>query len=102
MSTRSAEPGDPAVRFLLAAPEPAIRHAALGELFERPAEDPEVAAARTAIPDGPIVRALLAKQNADGQFRVRPYQKVDGRALGLVSLSALRVLKAAGRWAVPA
>jgi hypothetical protein len=77
---------DPAVDRLLRSDEPAIRHAALVELLDRPAEDAEVRAARAAIGDGPIVRALRAFRSD-----LHPYQKWQGAHWRLVSLVDLGV-----------
>ena len=80
---------DRAIAFLLRSPEPAIRHAALVELLDRSAEDPEALAAWSAIPDGPIVRALLAGQAPDGSFGVHAYAKWRGAHWRLVALMDL-------------
>lgn len=79
-----------AIDWLLACSEPAIRYRTLTELLDRPAEDPEVLTARAAIPGGPIVRALLAGQAADGTFGGAPYRKWTGGHWRLVSLADLR------------
>jgi hypothetical protein len=82
---------DPALDFLLASDEPAIRHAALAELLDRPQDDPAVRAARQAIPDGPIVGGLLAGRGQDGRWPVHPYAKWGGAHWRLVSLADLAV-----------
>ncbi|HEX5148840.1 MAG TPA: hypothetical protein VFW02_07150 [Candidatus Limnocylindrales bacterium] len=82
---------DPALQLLLDSDEPAIRHAALTELLDRPPDDPDVAAARAAIPTGPIVAGLVAGQEPDGQFGVHPYTKWSGAHWRLVSLMDLGV-----------
>ncbi len=82
---------DPGLDFLLGSDEPAIRHAALTGLLDRPARDTEVRAARSRIPDGPIVRRLLAGQRPDGGFGGHPYAKWGGAHWRLVSLADLGV-----------
>jgi hypothetical protein len=82
---------DPALDFVLASDEPAIRHAGLTELLDRPQDDPEVRSAREAIPDGPIVRGLLAARGQDGRWLVHPYAKWGGAHWRLVSLADLAV-----------
>jgi hypothetical protein len=82
---------DPVVEWLLQSEEPAIRHGALTQLLGRPASDPEVVAARTAIPAGPLVSALLAGQEDDGGFGFHPYRKWGGAHWRLVSLADLGV-----------
>jgi hypothetical protein len=83
--------GDPALDFLLGSREPTIRHAALTDLLGRHAGDPDVRAARSALLDGPIVRALIGGQRGDGDFGVHPYQKWAGAHWRLVSLAELAV-----------
>jgi hypothetical protein len=58
-------------------------------LLERPAEAPEVCAARAAIPHSRRVRTLLAGQWLDGGFGVLPDQKWTGAHWRLVSLVEL-------------
>jgi hypothetical protein len=82
---------DPALELLLRSEEPAIRHAALTRLLGRPADDPEVRNSRRAITTGPIVRALLGGQRADGGFGMHPYGKWGGAHWRLVSLADLGV-----------
>lgn len=59
--------GDP-LPWLLEESTPAIRHLTLRQLLDRPANDPEVVAARTAaMADDPIA-AILANQRPDGSW----------------------------------
>jgi len=77
---------DPGVDLLLHSGEPLIRYRALVDLAGAPADDPRVVAARAAIPDGPIARALLADQPGR-----HPYSKWRGAHWRLVSLMDLGV-----------
>ena len=77
---------DPGVEMLLGSAEPAIRYRALVDLAGARPEDPRVVAARAAIADGPIVRALLADQPGR-----HPYSKWIGAHWRLVSLADLGV-----------
>lgn len=85
---------DPAIQWLLESEDPSVRYFTLTELLDQPSDTPEVQAVRDQIAEGPRVRALLAGQGADGGFH--PYQKWAG-AHWMITLNALRVLKAAGR-----
>lgn len=67
MSWRQALEDDP-IPWLLGPDEPSVRTLALRDLLDRPADDPEVLAARRAIPDSPTVRAILAAQRPDGYW----------------------------------
>ncbi len=62
--------GDP-IPWLLAPENPSVRHRALIDLLNRPADDPEVCAAQAAIPSYPPVAELLAAQKGDGHW-VKP------------------------------
>lgn len=64
---------DAALQLLLDSYEPAIRHAALIELLDRPAADPQARALRAAIAGGAIVGRLV-----DGPTELHPYQKWRG------------------------
>jgi hypothetical protein len=78
-----------AVEWLLESDEPAVRHLTLTEVLGLPADAPEVVEVRGQIVDGPIVRGLLAGQQADGGFGVDAYSKWNGahwRLLALVEL----------------
>jgi hypothetical protein len=77
---------DPGIDLLLRSGEPAIRHRALVDLAGAPADDPRVMAARKAIADGPIVRALLEDQPSR-----HPYSKWRGAHWRLTSLVDLGV-----------
>lgn len=57
--------GDP-LPWLLAEDTPAVRAAVLQKLFDRPAGDPEVAAARAAAMRSDPIRAILEAQHAEG------------------------------------
>ena len=77
---------DPAVEWLLASKEPAIRYLTrrdvLGDRVRPDAEE---------ILEGPIVRALLSGQQPDGGFDGHPYKKWTGAHWRLVSLVELGV-----------
>jgi hypothetical protein len=90
-SRLSTATADPALGLLLASKEPAVRHAALVRLLDRPATDPDVVAARKAIGSGPIVAGLLADQRPDGGFGSHPYAKWGGAHWRLVSLVDLDI-----------
>lgn len=61
------------VRWLLEADNPPIRYGTLRDLLERPAGDPEVRAASSAIPSFPPLAQLLAAQKHDGYWVGRDY-----------------------------
>src|SRR5881398_2437182 len=82
---------DPAVNWLLDSGDPSVRHLTLTEILNRPADSKEVLAAKKQIPSGPIVKALLLGQRADGGFGVHPYQKWTGAHWRLVSLVELGI-----------
>ncbi len=86
-----------AVEWLLGSDEPAVRYRTLTELEGRAQDDPEVVAARDAIPTGPKVQALLADLDPDGRFGVAPYTKWSGGHWRLVSLADLRYPPGDGR-----
>src|SRR5688500_9230613 len=91
MTALIERPGvDPGLDWLLASAEPAIRHAALVELADRSIDDPDVVAARRAIPRGHLVRGLLAAPDNAGR-PVVPYSKWRGAHWRLVSLVDLGV-----------
>jgi len=48
--------------------EASIRHFTLTEVLDRSEDDPEVVAAKKAIPDSPTVRAILAAQHPEGYW----------------------------------
>lgn len=62
--------GDPRP-WLLEESDPAVRAAALQRLLDRPADDPDVRAARRAAMDVDPIRAILADQHPDGYW-VKP------------------------------
>src|SRR3989440_11732125 len=82
---------DPAVMWLLESGDPSIRHLTLTEILDRPSDSKEVLAAKSQIPNGPIVKTLLSGQRADGGFGVHPYQKWTGAHWRLVSLAELGI-----------
>ena len=59
--------------WLLEPENPSVRYWTLRDLLDRPADDPEVQAARAAIPTYPPVAELLAAQNPDGYWIKRDY-----------------------------
>jgi hypothetical protein len=77
---------DPAIDWLRRSSEPAIRYMAGRDLL-----GVEDRADRRRILDGPMVRALLAGQHADGGFGNQPYRKWSGAHWRLVSLVELEV-----------
>lgn len=54
--------------WLLAADDAALRYRVLVDLLDRPASDPEVQAARAAVPASPVVAAILAAQQPEGHW----------------------------------
>jgi hypothetical protein len=76
----------PAVEFLLASREPAIRF-----LTRRDVLGEDVAPEPDEILSGPLVRGLLRGQKRDGEFGGHPYQKWGGAHWRLVSLVELGV-----------
>ncbi len=56
------------IPWLLEPDEPSVRYFTLRDLLGRPADDPELLAARAAIPNSPTVRAILAAQRPDGYW----------------------------------
>ncbi|MGH2362244.1 MAG: hypothetical protein ACRDGM_17090 [bacterium] len=66
-----------------------MRYLSLNEILGKPARDPQVLAARRAIPKGAKVRALLSGQKRDGSFGVHPYSKWTGGFWRLVALAEL-------------
>src|SRR2546428_8884796 len=80
---------DPAVNWLLDSGDPSVRYLTLTEILNRRADSKEVLAAKSQIPNGPIVKTLLSGQRADGGFGVHPYQKWTGAHWRLVSLAEL-------------
>lgn len=90
MPGMTASQATDAVAWLLRSREPAVRYRTLTKLLGRTGEEPDVAAAQAAIPDGPAVRTLLADQGPDGLFGGAPYRKWTGGHWRLVSLADLR------------
>jgi hypothetical protein len=75
---------DPGIEFLLRSNEPLIRYRTLVELADAPETESRVREARAAIPDGPIVRALLT--DVPGRH---PYSKWIGLHWRMASLMDL-------------
>src|SRR5256712_2124006 len=90
---RPMVPEDPAVNWLLESEDPSVRYLTLTEILDRPSDSKEVLVAKKQIPNGPVVKALLSGQRADGGFGVHPYQKWTGAHWRLVSLVELGIPK---------
>jgi hypothetical protein len=56
------------IAWLLEASNPSIRYFTLRDLLDKKEDDPEVVAAKKAIPNSPIVAKILIKQNPDGYW----------------------------------
>ena len=80
---------DPAIDWLLDAEEPLVRYRTLVDLLGEDADSTRASDLRRAIPNGPIVRALLSGQEDDGGFGRHPYGKWTGGHWRLVSLMDL-------------
>ena len=63
------DPGSPVLRWLLQSDQPASRYRALRDLLDRPDSEPEVRAARSAIPRTGWARTLLDRQRPAGHWR---------------------------------
>ena len=61
------------IPWLVDLENPAVRHSALRDLLDRPADDPEVLAAQAAISEYPPLAELLATQKPDGYWVKRDY-----------------------------
>ncbi len=61
------------IPWLLESGNPTVRYWTLADLLDRPADDPEVQAARAAIPTCPPVAELLAAQKRNGHWVQRDY-----------------------------
>jgi hypothetical protein len=72
VSWRDVVRGDP-IPWLSEPENPSVRYWTLTDLLGRPAEEPEVQAARAAIPSYPPVAELLAAQKQDGYWVKRDY-----------------------------
>lgn len=79
------------LRRLLNSADPALRTRVLTDLLERPEDDPDVAAARSRIPEQPWVKATLAAHNGDGTWGRGFYHKYDGTSWVLLHLSEVGV-----------
>jgi hypothetical protein len=64
--------GDP-IPWLLEPENPSVRYWTLTDILDRPADDPEVRAARAAIPTHSPAAELLAAQKRDGYWIKRDY-----------------------------
>lgn len=73
MHNRSKHLKDDALSWLLASENPSVRYWTLRDIFDRPADDPEVRAAQAAIPSSSPVSELLAAQKRDGYWIKRDY-----------------------------
>jgi hypothetical protein len=62
-----------ALPWLLEPENPSVRYWTLRDLLDRPADDPEVGAAKAAIPTYPPVAALLATQKPAGYWVTKDY-----------------------------
>lgn len=88
---RTALGADP-VPWLLESADPALRAAALTDLLDRSADDPELAAARTAMATDGVVGRILAAQGPDGHWGDRDAyyrDKYRGTVWQLIALAAL-------------
>jgi len=82
---------DPAVNWLLESGDPSIRCLTLTDVLGHPSDSRAVLVAKKQIPNGPVVKTLLAGQLVDGGFGVHPYQKWTGAHWRLVSLVELGI-----------
>ena len=82
---------DPAVNWLLESGDPSIRCLTLTDVLGHPSDSRAVLVAKKQIPNGPVVKTLLAGQLVDGSFGVHPYQKWTGAHWRLVSLVELGI-----------
>jgi len=90
MDSSGDDPTAAALAWLLSCDEPAVRYLTRRELLDD--RDGTAAAADAAqLLEGPKTRALLAGQQPDGGFGVRPYSKWTGAHWRLVSLVELAV-----------
>ena len=84
-----ASVSDPAVDWLLSSPDPSVRYLTLVDFLGESTRTKDVRAAKSEIPRGPRIRALLKGQGKDGGFGVHPYHKWKGAFWRLVSLVEL-------------
>ena len=83
---------DPAVDWLLGFGDPSVRYLTLTEVLDEPLDSREARTARKQIPNGSIVKTLLAGERPDGGFSVHPYvPKWTGTHWRLVSLVELGI-----------
>lgn len=82
---------DPAVDWLLESGDPSILYLTLTDVLDEPSDSREAQSAKKQIPNGPVVKTLLARQRRDGGFGVHPYQKWTGAHWRLVSLVELGI-----------
>ncbi len=77
----AAVPRDPVLTWLLEPSHPSVRYLTLTRVMGRPPSDPEVRAARRAIPQDPWVREMLSHRNPAGWW-VRDGGRMEPRFLG--------------------
>ncbi len=65
---RNSAPRAEPLPWLLAADDAALRYRVLVDLLDHPEDDPEVRAARAAIPASPVVAAIVAAQQPEGHW----------------------------------
>lgn len=88
---RTALGADPTV-WLLDGDQPGVRAAALTDLLDRPADDPDVVASRRAVMTSDVVRRIMAAQLDDGHWSGRDTfyrDKYHGTVWQLIVLAAL-------------
>lgn len=79
------------VRWLLQSEDPSIRYITLRDVAGANIDSAEVISAKSGIPDGPKVKALLSGLGGTGRDEVHPYRKWTGDHWRLVSLVNLEV-----------
>jgi hypothetical protein len=82
---------DPSIKWLLESGDPSIQYITLTELLDEPADSKEATGAGEHIPNGPLVKTLLAGQLPNGGFGNHPYSKWTGAHWRLVSLVELGI-----------
>jgi hypothetical protein len=79
---------DPVVNWLLESGDPSVRYLTLTQILDSPSDSKEVLAAKKQIPNGPIVKTLLAGQRVDGGFGSIPTRNGRARTGFLALLSS--------------
>lgn len=79
----------PLLERLLSPADPALQVRVLTDLLDRPADDPDVVAARARVCEQPFIRATLAAVNDDGTWGSGFYDKYRGTSWVLLHLSEL-------------